>query len=149
MADIKKLKDVLQIVKEVAALQEHPTAKPLDHKYTDLFWRQDEWLREEYTNDSAYDVNTDTYIGRGEVCGTAMCFAGWTAWVDGYREVDGQSGYMVNPKTDHKLANHEIEKYAKDSLLLNWEQTNWLFDGDNEIADIEEAISEIEKGQEA
>jgi hypothetical protein len=145
MADIMKLRTVLGIVKELAALQEHPTAKPLDHKYPGLFWGQSEWLRPAYPIDfvdfnSGADVLAE--VANAPSCGTAMCFAGWTAWVDGYTDVDS-SGWMVDRVTGEKLAQQEIEGHAKESLDLDWEWADALFDGSNTLEDIELIISHL------
>jgi len=148
MADISKLKTVLGIVKELAALQEHPTAKPMDHKYQGLFWKQDEWIREAFPIDLV-DIDLVDNVDNGPSCGTAMCFAGWTAYLDGFTDVDGYERVMVNPTTGETLAMDGIEEYATDSLDLTTYQADDLFEGGNELSDLEEIIdfiAEQEKG---
>ena len=83
-----------------------------------------------------------------EECGTAACFAGWTALLDGWKpriDVGNLFTYalMVNPKTGETDFSSNI---ARESLGLTLTQSDILFDSDNTLEDLREFVEMIVSG---
>ncbi|HEY2193634.1 MAG TPA: hypothetical protein VGH76_15255 [Actinomycetospora sp.] len=71
---------------------------------------------------------TEADLRAGEVCGTAFCFAGWAALLDGWHQCRGDCESFVVDETGHV---QHMEYAARESLGLTAVQADYLFDGGN------------------
>jgi len=133
MADIAALKQVLTAVQEADALEKAGT--PIQ-----VHWRQGVWA-------AVLDEMSPS-------CGTAMCFAGWKAYLDGYTENvwdtnDYDEPYLLalrNPKTDEDIPSDGVGFYAAEVLELDSYEADTLFEGSNTLEDLESIVADIEAG---
>jgi hypothetical protein len=132
MADIPELKKVLDII-------EHVEKQPAGTE-----WNQGTWLKVTPPEE------------QGHVCNTAMCFAGWKVYLDGYTKVEkrpfdayGHSDElrMVNPETGEHVNEYDIARYAEARLGLTTYEADMLFYEGNKIATLHEYIDDIEAGR--
>ena len=73
-------------------------------------------------------------------CGTAYCFAGWRAALDGYTEESRRWCCAVDPTTGRSVS---IPDYAEECLGLTSEQADELFHPFNTLADLERIVAEL------
>jgi hypothetical protein len=76
-------------------------------------------------------------------CGTAGCFAGWRAVLDGYTWRTNKDNRLLNPRTGHEVY---IPDHARERLGLNGEQTFALFLYKNTLDDLKYIVDEIAGG---
>ena len=118
--------DLLDLVLDVI---EHEEKRP-----EGVGWDQREWVR------SVLDEDRN-------MCGTALCFAGWAAYLNGYTEpVVEQFGVdrarfvevdaLRNPATGETLRWNEISSFARERLGLNYREADALFFGGNDLSDL-------------
>lgn len=134
MPDIAEMHRILEIIKDESKQPEGTT------------WNQGYWFRQQ----EVYQGNEKS------VCGTAMCFAGWKVFLDGYTKLAQDpladtdfvrtfSDYrMVNPNTGKYVTYWGTREYARDRLGLSDEQADLLFDEDNDLEDLENIVLSIE-----
>jgi len=133
MADFVKLNAVMAVIEEVAALRKASD----DSKFKGLYWDQGDWLQPLVM--SAPD-------GKGEMCGTGMCFAGWTLFLEGYTDLNADAGVMVNPKDGTHVGVDAIPAVARGVLDLHLHEADRLFSGGNDIHRLYDTISDIAEG---
>lgn len=134
MADNKKLRAVMAVV-------EDETRWPKG-----VVWDQSDWV---------YDVEVDDENGK-PMCGTALCFAGWCAYLDGYtqpyrikdtvmgtREITG----LENPDTGIVLNISRLPAYAADSLGISRDDAAHLFEGGNDLETLQEMVANLADGK--
>lgn len=139
MAEIEKLHAVLDVIKQVARsprsakTRDTVVAASAASAFPSLYWDQTDWL-------------LPVSQGDGHACGTAMCFAGWALYLDGYTEIDAQATYMSNPDTGDAVSWPVVGDVAQGVLDLTECQADTLFDGFNDIDALERIIGEIADG---
>lgn len=89
-------------------------------------WRQDVWFE-----------NRDAY---GKECGTAGCFAGWCAFLDGYTVIDWNTVMLFNPATHRTLLKNQVRYWAQERLGLDDNQATVLFAATNTLEDLKELV---------
>jgi hypothetical protein len=78
-------------------------------------------------------------------CGTAGCFAGWRAMLDGYTQVSRTfSGTAINPTTFERI---EVRSHAVQRLGLTDRQSVRLFAASNTLADLKDIVDDICEGR--
>lgn len=87
----------------------------------------DHWLQHTW--------HTKVYDTKGEACGTAACFAGWTLLRLGYAV---RGTWCRSPEGKVNVVPHS----AAAELGLDWVSANRLFDGDNTIKDLRKIVNE-------
>jgi hypothetical protein len=79
-------------------------------------------------------------------CGTAMCFAGHASMLAGAQWAvdDGEplSAMLVTPSGQYM----DVHNFAKRELGLTEPEAGWLFDGNNDIAELEEIVDSLKNG---
>jgi hypothetical protein len=126
MANAEKLKAVLKVVKEVDRLRKNPRSR----KFKGLFWDQRDWIQPVDKNGTPTE----------EACGTAMCFAGWTMYLEGYTEPVVGGTELKNPETGEIVDSALISSDAAEVLELTQWQADVLFEAGNKIPDLENMI---------
>ena len=96
-------------------------------------WDQDYWMFS--VGDEWMTIGT--VIHRGNVCNTAMCYAGWYAVLDGQKLRYGGGGSAYIEGTDLSLR----EWVARDASLGRWSAD--LFCGHNDLETIRGLLVEI------
>lgn len=86
-------------------------------------WNQGEWL-------------TKLFKVRGRTCGTAGCFAGWTAVLDGAVD-DGDGRVYLNDRVI------SVGNYARKALGLSDTQAYDLFSGGNSKEDLRRIVNKL------
>ena len=137
MADVKKLREVLKTIKEVEKLRQNPRSR----KFKGLYWDQGDWLQPVSDSEKYEDDKTV------EVCGTAMCFAGWTLYLDGFTKVDRDAWMMVNPENGDTVEIDMISTVAAERLDLEYGEADRLFAGGNDIDHLAAIINDIHAGR--
>ncbi len=86
-----------------------------------------------------------------EFCGTAGCFAGWRAMLDGgmvlHRDdlevVDGYTNAILEFPDGTQIPACSVGSWARDRLGLTIPQAEALFAGDHDLSDLEELVSQM------
>jgi hypothetical protein len=137
--------------------------KVFDHiKVNQELWNQENW---------AVSLDRDVADGLAvetDHCGTAYCFAGWVAALDGYTHMaytldiseSGPDARRILPQPHEPpptgastaLADDDgwtvnVSDYAQARLGLNNYWASGLFDGDNTLKDLEEIINLMERAE--
>jgi hypothetical protein len=73
-------------------------------------------------------------------CGTAGCFAGWRAILDGYTQASGVQGAAVDPINRTFV---DVMTHATKRLGLNGFQADVLFAGTNTLKDLKRIVDEL------
>lgn len=80
------------------------------------------------------------------VCGTAGCFAGWRAMLDGWtvvkNQIPGLTPMMMDADGEVTYAD-EIGDYARDRLELTRDESRDLFDPDNGLAKLKHPVDAL------
>lgn len=123
--NVKLLKDVLNYIKT------HPQSWRQDDWYMVIDWEKREVVPHlveiEYT-----EVNS---------CGTAMCFAGHAALMEGF-PAPPKGGPWVRP-VDGEDYPEGVDQFARKRLGLDYDVAEELFDGTNTLEVLEKMIEEI------
>jgi hypothetical protein len=124
MADVAKLRRVLARVEEEAAKDGHGG------------WNQGVWA-----------VSQGSEPGKAE-CGTAFCFAGWVAALDGmlptWQRVGPDAEWQwVATQVSTPEGVEYISDYARRSLELDWDSAWVLFGGSNTLDDLRRHVEHI------
>jgi hypothetical protein len=142
VADVAKLRLVLKYIEEELAKEAAPSSATRAAGWDQAWWGVSR-------SDLAVEPRWDT-------CGTAFCFAGWTAVLDGvqplWERVVLSNGEQVWACTDIRHGNGQcdpVELHAQDSLGLTGEQADNLFFADNTIDDLRRIVQEIIEAEEA
>jgi hypothetical protein len=82
---------------------------------------------------------TEADLRAGEVCGTAMCFAGWGALLDGWHQLRHAENYVV----DERGRELHMADAARESLGITEGQSTMLFDGLNDLELIDRFVAAL------
>jgi hypothetical protein len=82
---------------------------------------------------------TEADLRAGEVCGTAFCFAGWAALLDGWHQCRDEESHVVD-ETGRELT---MEQAARQSLGITVGQSCALFNGMNDLELIDRYVAAL------
>lgn len=104
-------------------------------------WNQDVWVEEIRASEA-------------HLCGTAGCFAGWRAFLDGYTVLDDSYRVLINPITGDTLGidgwdfdDGHISEHARQRLGITVEQARKLFSSENSLEDLKRIVDQIVAGE--
>lgn len=133
MTEVAKLKAVLAAIEEVEEAWDRHYATVDDEDATGPegpHWDQSTWVSVPSEESSA--------------CGTALCFAGWAIWLEGYKIPLAQPGgsALANASGD-VVRGDEIAFKAQMVLGLDYEWARLLFSSQNDLEDLRRYVDEI------
>lgn len=106
-------------------------------------WYQGDWCVNVTDIDAEfYDEHDELYV-KSETCGTAYCIAGYAtiASLTGDQRLDVANQRVIDiSNPDYEK---DVEGFGQEVLGLSRTQANRLFDGDNDIHKVREAVREI------
>lgn len=88
-------------------------------------------------------------------CGSTMCYAGHAAVLDGaefdHKRYDRDADWHIDPETKKHVGYWDedgisVGAYARKALGLTWDESDYLFDGDRTVEELEEAVRKLSAG---
>jgi hypothetical protein len=123
--NVKLLQDVLNYIKA------HPQS-----------WRQTDWYMVlDWQKREIVPHLVEVEYSEVNSCGTAMCFAGHAALMEGF-PAPPKTGPWVRD-VDGKAWGEGVDEFARKRLGLSYDVAEELFDGDNTIEVLEKMVEEI------
>lgn len=107
---------------------------------------------------SEYDQTSWVRVEEANVCGTAMCFAGHAAILAGAEAPDPKKHYVADwyvNNSDKAYLNWQqydaaewgtatsVARFAQAALGLDYDQADYIFDGDRTVDEIEHAVNTL------